>query len=110
MSTHQFVVMWDMYGLECCENITAAMQAKTWNALKGTEDFVRIPNLMHLKLRAQINHQRHYEIYLVDVEKDITVSDITAMFERNPQESADTIRRLGHCVYSDRVERQAVIV
>jgi len=110
MISHQFVVMWDMYGLEYCENITIAMQAKTWNTLKGTEDFVRIPNIMHLKLRAQINSQRHYEIYLVDVESGITASDITAMFKGNPQQAADTIRQQGHCYYDGREQRQPVIV
>jgi hypothetical protein len=102
--------MWDMYGLECCENITAAMQAKTWNALKGTEDFVRIPNLMHLKLRAQINHQRHYEIYLIEVESGITVDNITAMFKSNPQQAADIIRLQGHCYHDGREPQRPVIV
>lgn len=111
MSTHQFLVMWDMYGLECCEDITAASQLKVWNTLRGIpNDTVRIPNLMHLRLRAQINSQRNYEIYVIDVEAGITVSDITAMFEANPQESANTIRRQGHCVYRKHDELQQVIV
>jgi len=110
MSTHQFIVMWDMYGLEYCEDITAAEQMKTWNALKGVPGSVHIPNLLHLRLRAQINSQRHYEIYLIDAEQGITASDITTMFENNPQGAADTIRRQGHCFYSNRYESAPVIV
>jgi hypothetical protein len=32
------------------------------------------------------------------------------MFENNPQEAADIMRRQGHCFYSDRREREPVIV
>lgn len=110
MSVHQFIVMWDMYGLEYCEDITAAEQIKTWNTLKGVPSSVRIPNLMHLKLRAQMNGHRHYEIYLIDAQTGITANDITVMFENNPQDAADIIRRQGHCFYSDRRERDPVIV
>ena len=110
MSTHQFVVMWDMYGLEYCEDITAIQKSKTWNALRGVPSDARIPNLMHLKLRAQFNSQRRYEIYIIEAESGITAEDIMSMFENNPQVAADTIRRQGHCYHSDRIERDPVIV
>lgn len=110
MSTHQFIVMWDMYGLEYCEDVTAAQQLKTWNVLQGKPSDVRIPNLLHLRLRAQINSQRHYEIYLIDAESGITAADITTMFESDPQQAADIIRQQGYCYHDGREQRQPVIV
>jgi hypothetical protein len=108
-SEHQFIVMWDCYGLEYIGNITASEQAKTWAALQGKPFEVTIPNLMHMKLRAQANSQRHYEIYVFNAAEGITSDDIRDMFEGNPQTAADTIRRIGHRIYSDREEREVAI-
>jgi len=41
---------------------------------------------------------------------EITREDIVSMFEANPQTAADTIRRLGHKFYSDRVTQPRAIV
>ena len=109
---HQFIIMWDCNGLEVCCDVTAAQQKTVWEKLRGElPSESGIPNLGHLKLRAQYNTQRHYEIYIVDAVEGITADDIRQMFEENPQEAADTIRRLGSCFHSDRVDQdQRVIV
>lgn len=106
---HQFIVMWDCYGLEYIGDITASEQAKTWAALQGKPFEVQIPNLMHMKLRAQANSQRHYEIYVFNAAEGITSDDIRDMFEGSPQTAADTIRRIGHRIYSDRKDREVAI-
>jgi hypothetical protein len=69
-----------------------------------------IPNYNHLLLRAKVNSHRHYEIYTVEATDGITAEDIREMFEASPQTSADTIRRLGHCLHSDRAERNRVLI
>ena len=108
---HQFIVMWDCNGLEVCCDVTAAQQRTVWEKLKGElPSESGIPNLGHLKLRAQYNTQRHYEIYIVDAVEGITEEDIRYMFEENPQYAADTIRRIGICFHSDRVTEKPVIV
>ena len=99
---HQFVVVWDCYGLECVFDITKATGEKVWATLKGDKNPVAMPNLMHLELRARYNSQRHYEIYIFNAVEGITADDIRELFESNPQHAADTIRRIGHCYYSDR--------
>ena len=106
---HQFVVMWDCYGLEYIGDITASEQAKAWAVLQGKSFEVTIPNLMHMKLRAQANMQRHYEIYVFNAAEGITSNDIRDMFEGDPQTAADTIRRIGHRFHSDREEREVAI-
>jgi len=106
---HQFVVMWCNEGLEYVGDVTAEQGKKAWAALKGDEHR-GMPNLLHMRLRAQFNSQRHYEIYFVEATDGITEDDIREMFRASPQTAADTIRELGECFYSDRVEERPVIV
>jgi cytidylate kinase len=103
-------LMWDCNGLEAAVNVTDINKRRVWATLKG-EDASKIPfepNLMHWRLRAQANMQRHYEIYLVEIDDSITVDDICEAFESNPQHMAETVRRIGHKFYSDRVREDAV--
>jgi hypothetical protein len=60
-------------------------------------------------LRAQVNSQRRYEIYVVNAVDGITTDDIREMFETDPQCGADTIRRLGEQIFSDRNKNIGVI-
>ncbi len=106
----QFVLMWDNTGLEYIGDVTAADQDRMWSALKGKPATVTIPNLMHMRLRAQANMHRHYEIYFCDAQDGITVDDIRDMFESSPQMAADTIRKLGHCFYSGREHEDQVVI
>lgn len=107
---HQFVVMWDCNGLEYVCDITERQGRRLWNRLKDDPDHAQVPNIMHLRLRAQFNAHRHYEIYLFEAQSGISEQDVIAMFESSPQAAADTIRELGHCFYSDRQTSQAKIV
>jgi hypothetical protein len=107
---HQFVVVWDNTGLEYIGDITLDEQQRTWAVLKGEPLKYTIPNLNHLMLRARYNTQRHYEIYIVSATDDITADDIRDMFEAAPQTAADTIRRLGQCLYSDRANKEETLI
>ena len=109
MGTNTFVVCWDNLGLEYVGNVTEDEQRRVWGKLQGKTVQSQLPNINHLLLRARFNSQRHYEIYLVNAVDGITTDNIREMFEANPQHAADTIRRLGHCYYSDRASRQPVI-
>jgi hypothetical protein len=109
--SHQFLIMWCNEGLECCIDVTEDQQRRMWQKLKGEPvSESTIPNYQPLLLRARYNSQRHYEIYSVEATDGITAEDIREMFEANPQSAADTIRRLGHCLHSDRAERQRVVI
>jgi hypothetical protein len=81
----------------------------TFALLKGVE-LPEYPNIMHWRLRAQFNTQRHYEIYVFEATKGITAEDIRDMFEASPQTAADTIRGIGTVFYSDRQTQKAAIV
>ena len=82
-----------------------------WERLKGQPlRETAVPNYNHLLLRAKVNSQRHYEVYICEATDGITAEDIREMFEASPQTAADTIRRLGHCLHSDRAERHKVAI
>jgi hypothetical protein len=108
--SHMFAAMWDCNGLEAIVDVTERQQQRAWAMLKGIRNPpVEVPNLMHWQLRAQANPQRHYEIYILEVEEGITVEDVRMAFEADPQEMADTVRRIGHKFYSDRAPEKVRI-
>lgn len=97
---NRFVVMWDCHGLEAVAVLPDPALA-TWARLQNQEP-PQPPNLLHWKLRAQFNPQRHYEIYLFDVAPGIGKDDIVDWFAAAPQAAADRVREIGHCFYSNR--------
>jgi len=113
MSTDTIALMWDCNGLEAAVNVTDIEKKRTWAVLQGKSggEVPAPPSLLHWRLRAQANPQRHYEIYVISVEDGVTVEDIVQAFEDNPQNMADTVRRIGHKFYSDRRDlTDAVII
>lgn len=110
---HQFIVMWCNEGLEYVADITADQQRVVWENLQGRDSPRHsYANPFHLRLRAQLNLDRHYEIYIVDGAEGITEHDIRQMFRNDPQGSADLIRSKGIVFYSNRLdtEQRSVIV
>ena len=99
---HTLLLVWDCLGLEYSCNLTDYEKDIMWSTLKGEKPTVRIPNLNMLILRARANPQRNYEIYTVQVEADVSLKDIQAMFKDSPQDIVDLVRARGHKLYSDR--------
>lgn len=109
--SHQFLIVWDNLGLEFCIDITEDEQRRMWQSLRGEPvSQSRIPNLNHIMLRARFNTHRHYEIYTCEAVAGITAEDIKEMFDADPQSAADTIRRRGHCIHSDRAQKDRVVI
>jgi hypothetical protein len=107
VKNNRFVVMWDCNGLEAVEQLPDPAET-TFALLKGSKS-PEYPNIMHWRLRAQFNTQRHYEIYVFEATKGITTEDIRDMFEASPQTAADTIRGIGTVFYSDRETKERLI-
>jgi hypothetical protein len=109
--THQFVIMWSCEGLEYVGDITADEQRVMFEALQGRESPRRaLANPLHLRLRAQSNPQRHYEIYFVEAADGINDEDIRKMFLEDPQGSADQVRELGTEFYSNRADMSSRVI
>jgi hypothetical protein len=102
----QYAVMWDCHGLEAVEEIPD--QSLTTFALLQNKKPPVPPNILHWQLRARYNSQRHYEIYIVNTEPSINRDDLVDLFDTDPQNAADTIRRIGHCFYSDRAREDQI--
>ena len=115
MTTNAFLLSWDCYGLESCVSITQyeAMEKEAlFDILNDKEPKANPLNqILHsMKLRAQFNPQRNYEIYAVDCAASITKDSLVQMFENAPQEAADLIRATGIQLYSDRTTAKRCIV
>jgi hypothetical protein len=104
-----FCVMWDCNGLEAIGEV-ADPALKTWAILANKPVPKNNVNIMHWQMRAQANTQRHYEIYAIGVDGNITQEDIAEMFKTDPQYAADLIRERGEKIYSDRRSQKDAIV
>lgn len=116
--TRYFIVSWDCEGVEFFEEITEH-HPDNWakNHLFDTIKQNRKVgkdlsfNLAHLKMRAQINSHRHYEIYVFSSTADIGPEDIQQWFNTDPQGFADWVRKNhSYQVWNDRATKTPVIV
>lgn len=102
-----YIAMWDMYGLESIVNVSEGEREAIVSALKEEKIQWRNP-IQYMILRARFNSQRHYEIYVF--ESSMGEEELIKLFKDDPQLMADTIRRIGQQLYSDRaVEKRQVI-
>lgn len=110
-----FVFSWDMTGVEAIIPVDDYEQYErdnTW-ALLNDEEPVRNPligTVQHLILRARANAHRHYEIYSVSTEEDMTVEQWRELWTSAPQEMADLIRSRGQQIYSDRIGKRTQVI
>jgi hypothetical protein len=104
-----FAVMWDCHGLEAVAEIYDPA-LKAWAILGNKPPPRENFNIEHWKLRARYNSQRHYEIYAIGVDGNISREDIVEMFKTDPQYAADLIRARGEKIHSDRRSHKEKIV
>lgn len=102
-----FAIMWDCYGLEAVARCPDP--ADTTFALLANQPPPTMPNINMWALRARFNPQRNYEIYLITATPGIEEDHIRAMFENDPQGSAETIRRIGQKFLDHRDSQERVI-
>ena len=108
--SNKILVMWSQEGMECVFDYTACEKQAAWAVLKN-QNYVWPFDINLMKLRARVNSQRHYEIYLFTAEPGVTVDHIRETMQDNPQPLVDRIREIGHQIYSDRqtVNRQRIL-
>ena len=105
---HVFLFMWDMFGLEFCQDVTAVEKRNMIKALKN-EPLERPFNLNALLLRAKFNSHRNYEVYTMTVEQGITEEEVKEWFINNPQEAVNQIRARGRAIYKSASDAEQVI-
>lgn len=106
--TNNFLVVWDMLGLESIFDVNAAMKEiedwekqQLWSMLKD-QRVAKKPNpipLQMLIMRARSNSQRSYEIYSFNT--SMTENEVRKIFADDPQPIVDWIRENGNKIYSD---------
>ncbi len=109
-----FIIMWCSEGLECIVPIDQdELVQDTCRILSSDKDLLYTSKLStlfwSLKLRASMNSQRHYEIYILTTDKDIVKEDLEKMFETTPQMIVNLIRQKGKKFYSDRASEKPKI-
>lgn len=94
-----YIVSWDCEGVEFFHEITEHhpdnwAKQHLFDSIKGSKKIEKQLgfNLTALKLRAQYNTHRHYEIYVFTSEDDIAAKDIQQWFTLDPQAFADWVR------------------
>jgi len=113
-----YIVSWDMLGVEFFEEITEH-HPENWaknhlfDSIKQSKK-VEKPmgfSIQSLKLRAQFNSHRHYEIYVFTSNDDITKTDIQDWFTADAQSFADWVRKNhSYKIWDERATKKAVIV
>lgn len=98
-ATRYYIVSWDCEGVEFFEEITKHHPdnwAKNYlfDSIKESKKAQKglSFNLSHLILRAQMNHQRNYEIYVFTSTEDVGPTEIKNWFTKDPQGFADFVR------------------
>lgn len=113
-----FLAMWCCEGFKCIQDITK-FNPDTWNQqnlINLLKDQKQEKNplghqLFMMKMRAQTNSQRHYEIYAFSAVDGVEEDDLWEWAERDPQSLVNWIRENGVCEYNGKREvRQPMIV
>lgn len=114
MTTNTYIFSWSSDGVEAIVPIT---QYENWDdenlfrLVKG-QSAIRNPMntiVRNLILRAQLNHDRHYEIYAINCSDDMDEKFWKGMWCDQPQFCADLIKARGQKIYSNLPARQPVI-
>ena len=100
--------MWDCYGLETLFNCTEWSEQATIATLKE-ESAPPSVNLEMLKMRANVNSHRNYEIYFFNASEEMSNADIVESFDTKPQWIVDWIRANGDKVTSHATNVHPVI-
>jgi hypothetical protein len=114
-----YLVSWDCLGVECLRDITDdhpdnVARAHLFNAIKNCEPIPKSElghQIAMMRLRAQMNPQRNYEIYLFTAEDSIEQDALEAWIKSDVQGFADWVR-VNHakCLWNDRATKKPAIV
>ena len=115
MTKNAYLIYWCNEGLESVVPVSQYEEIDVANTFRilADEDPVRNPIntiIQTMLLRARCNTQRHYELYAIEADPGISGLDIESMFQANPQSSADTIRRIGVKLWSDRINTDRIVI
>lgn len=98
LESNVYVVMWDSHGVEAIVNANELDAQDVFNNLNGntSNDLAEAIGLMCLKANRS---EKHYEIYSVKTELDVSKEDLFEMFETDFVNITNLIRANGKKIY-----------
>jgi cytidylate kinase len=104
-----WVLSWDQTGLESV--VLAYDPEWLMDRLTGNDEQHRSVNstVNSIIMRARFNTHRHYEVYAINFDYDMTEELIRDTFNVDPQCMVDLIRERGHKLWSDRQPAHTLI-
>lgn len=113
-----YIVSWDNLGVEFFEEITEHhpdnwARSHLFDSIKQSKISEKnfSFNLSHLKMRAQMNSHRHYEIYVFTSNDDVGPTKIRDWFESDAQGFANWVRdNHSYKVFDNRRTHKDVII
>jgi hypothetical protein len=115
MTTNAYLIYWCSEGLESVTPIGQYEQIDVDNTFRILQDQDPVRNpvntiIQTMILRARYNSHRHYELYAITAVDGIMGPDIERMFELDPNQAAQVIRKIGVKLYSDRAVKSRVVI
>ena len=110
-----FLVMWCNEGLECIIPVDPDLESTYhFNKLANNPDADKEAKalsgrLWAMKLRAQVNNQRNYEIYILET-IDISKEELEHLFNVSPQVIVDLIREKGKKLYGNKPASNRIVI
>ena len=103
----KWIAYWNIEGFECLEEITRYEHWERDQLLEILSDRPPQPNplsrmITGMSLRARLNTQRQYELYVFSSDPDIEPESLKSWAERDPQSLVVWIRKNGIKIHSDR--------
>ena len=119
-----YIIYWCNEGLEAVVDITEQLANANVREKEKIFDIIKNPEIepsnVHMReinrmvntmiMRGMANVQRHYEIYSLHTTDDISKEDLEELFDESPQSTVDLIRERGTKIYSDRAEKNRVVI
>ena len=113
-----YIVSWDCEGVEFLKDITADhpdrwAEKNLFSSIKESKkvDQPMSFSLTGLLMRARVNSQRHYEVYVFTSEDDIDEEAVRAWSDTDPQGFANWVREYHtQKLWDDRAKKKPVIV
>lgn len=107
IKTNSFIFSWDEFGIEAIipiNNFKEIEQNNLLEILKGNKpERNELNNIIRMVImRAHANPQRHYEVYSIECSPELDEEFWKDFWAKEPQQSADIVRKHGSKLYSGR--------
>lgn len=114
IKTNSFIFSWDEFGIEAIVPLNSYKELEKNNLLellKGNKPkSSELDNIIRmLIMRAHFNPQRFYEVYAIECSEELDEEFWKKHWQKEPQSSAEIVRKHGSKLYANRRTIKSVI-